>query len=164
MDKDRFDRLFKRAVGFLEHLDRQSPSDDLAQEAVIRLHRYYADRPEEEQDKLLFECCRSALIDHLRKQTRRREAEWLVASACEPEVDPRQEDPLELEEDIRRFRAGIVELDRDQQLVWVFYVAGFAPERIAEALGKTVNAVNALKRRAKEKLAERLGGSQEQDS
>jgi len=140
---------------------------DMVQDAMIRLVRNYADRPQEEWKPLFYRILRNRIIDLQRRNGfRRRFAAWLPSgdqqegplekAAARPIEQPEQQ--LHLRISLQRLQQALHELPpRQQEAVLLRAVDGLNVAETAMAMRCSEGSVKTHYSRAVHKLRARLG-------
>jgi len=153
--------LFERHQGELfRYVARFTGDADLAEDVVQDTFVRLAERPPRDDSQLrawLFRAATTIAIDALRTSRRhlrlvQERADRLPMAA--PPPDPERE--AVREEDRRRVRAALAELNAKERAVLLMREEGFVHREIAAAVGTTTGSVGTMIARALEKLARRL--------
>lgn len=136
---------------FYWNLSSPEEAEDLTEEVFLRCLRHLSSfNPAKASFKSwAFRIAHNLLVDHLRKKGREVVSEGREKAGEAPSV----EEEAEAEERRKAVREALRELPRRQrQVVTMKYFAGMSNAEVAEALGRSEGAVNALQHRALRKL------------
>jgi len=152
-----FEQTRRRAYGFALHLagDREEAMDIL-QEAYLRLHERWAGRDRTRPATAwLYAVIRNLAIDHLRRRTRRPEAELDQSLLASPAPGP--EARAEQGEVARRLWEAITKLPPEQREILLLRDwHGLDYTQIAELLGLSLGTVSSRLHHAREKVREQM--------
>ena len=152
-----FERGRKKAYCFALHLtgDREEAMD-ITQEAYLRLHERWASRdPGREPTSWLYAVIRNLAIDHMRRRTRRPEAEIDQALLRSPAAGP--EEAAARSEMAGRLWAAIASLPPEQREILLLRDwHGLDYGQIAEVLGLSLGTVSSRLHHAREKVREQM--------
>jgi RNA polymerase sigma-70 factor (ECF subfamily) len=133
-------------------------AEDLTQESFVEAARRFRDTGEVPAPAWLYQVTRSRLIDHWRREARRKSKLRLLSAG---QADEAAADPADSVVSGRRVMAALDELPANQRTVLVLrYLEGYSVGQIGETLGRSTKATESLLARARQNLDHKY---QEQD-
>jgi len=136
--------LFTKLQKLLRHKGRTADeSDDIIQEAFLRLQTYRQAREVREPEAFLVRAALNLSVDALRRRVRRG-VHVTADSEMLPLIDPqpRPDEVLASQQRLQHLRAGLAALaPRTREVTLLHRIEGFSHAQIAARLGITVSAV-----------------------
>lgn len=115
-------------------------TDDLIQEAFLRLQQYHRDHPVKHTEAFLVRTVLNLLTDQRRKARLANIVPGALESLPLPDPGPQQDAVFDGQKRLRRFKAGLRELSPRRREVFILHrIEGYSFAQIAQRLGITVS-------------------------